>query len=88
MAVAFAISSCATTDAPRASATDITEIALADVPASVNKVVAANSPDFTATEVLKKVRDGRVYFDVEGELPNGEEIEFDVLMTDNGPAKL
>ena len=47
--------------------------------------IAADSPNFKATEVLKKVRDGRVYYDVEGELPGGEEIEFDVLMTKNGP---
>lgn len=42
-------------------------------------------PGFTITEVLRKRRDARVYFDVEGELPNGDEIEFDILMTDAGP---
>ena len=85
MIMACAITSCAKSDAPRANATEVTEIALADVPTAVNKVVAADSPNFKATEVLKKVRDGRVYYDVEGELPGGEEIEFDVLMTKNGP---
>ena len=64
---------------------DITEIALADVPADVTRVVMAQSPDFKMAEVLKKRRDGRIYYDVEGELPNGDEIEFDVLMTESGP---
>ena len=31
------------------------------------------------------MRDGRVYYDVEGELPGDVEIEFDVLMTEQGP---
>lgn len=76
---------CANTDLPRASATEVSEVALSDVPQTVNAVVSQARPEFTTTEVLKKVRDGRVYYDVEGELPNGDEIEFDVLMTDNGP---
>ena len=75
----------ASVEAPRASAVEISEVALSDVPQSVNAVVGAARPDFTITEVLKKVRDGRVYYDVEGELEQGDELEFDVLMTENGP---
>ena len=79
------VSSCGKAEAPRASATEVTEIALSDVPQTVNDLVQATRPDFTTTEVLKKVREGRVYYDVEGELTNGDEIEFDVLMTKDGP---
>ena len=80
-----ALIGCTASDAPRPSADEITEIALSDVPADVRSVVMSASPDFEMEEVVKKVRDGRTYFDVEGELPNGDEIEFDVLMTDSGP---
>ena len=76
---------CSKSEAPRASATEITEIALADVPASVVSLVTAERAGFEMEEVLKKVRDGRTYYDVEGELPSGDEIEFDVLMTSSGP---
>ena len=85
LVAACAVSTCTNSEAPRASATEVTEIALAEIPQSVRDVVSAVRPEFETSEVLKKVRDGRVYYDVEGELPNGEEIEFDVLMTKNGP---
>ena len=85
IAAVFVVSSCTNSEAPRANATEVTEIALGDIPQSVRDVVSAARPDFETSEVLKKVRDGRVYYDVEGELPNGDEIEFDVLMTESGP---
>ena len=62
-----------------------TEVALSDVPQAVKDVVTAARGDFQMAEVLKKVRDGRVYYDVEGEVSGGVEIEFDVLMTEQGP---
>jgi len=68
------VSSCGKAEAPRASATEVTEIALSDVPQTVNDLVQATRPDFTTTEVLKKVREGRVYYDVEGELTDGDEL--------------
>ena len=83
--VAALLIACSAADAPSSQTDDVTEIALADVPADVTKVVMAQSPDFKMAEVLKKRRDGRIYYDVEGELPNGDEIEFDVLMTESGP---
>ena len=70
---------------PRASAVSITNIPLADVPESITSIIATAYPDFTPVEVLKKIRDGKTYFDVEGELQNNDEIEFDVLMTKSGP---
>lgn len=63
----------------------ITEVSLADVPSSLLEVIAAERSDFQIEEVLKKVRDGRTYYDVEGEIGDGSELEFDILMTENGP---
>ena len=72
-------------DAPRAVANSKVEIAVADLPKSVKNLVMSAREGFEIEEILKKTRDGRVYYDVEGELPSGDEIEFDVLMTDAGP---
>ena len=76
---------CSAADAPQTMTDDVMEIALKDVPVNVSEVVMARAPDFKMVEVLKKRREDRIYYDVEGELPNGDEIEFDVLMTENGP---
>ncbi len=81
----LALIGCSKAEAPRVSADVVTEIALPDVPQSVQELVKAARADFTMTEVLKKERDERIYYDVEGELASGEEIEFDVLMTKAGP---
>lgn len=59
---------------------EITEVAPDALPASVDEAIAAERPDFKAAEVLKKVRDGRTYYDVEGETADGMEIEFDILI--------
>jgi hypothetical protein len=67
------------TTAP-ADGPQVTEIEPAALPAAVSAVIAARQPDFVPAEVLKKVREGRVYYDVEGALADGTEIEFDVLM--------
>lgn len=75
-AAAFGLAACATASEDVV----ITEIAPSALPASVATVIAAERDDFTAQEVLKKVRDGRTYYDVEGELDDGSELEFDVLM--------
>ena len=83
--VACMLIGCSTADVSQSKSADITEIPLKDVPENISKLVMARSPNFKMAEVLKKRRDGRVYYDVEGELPNGDEIEFDVLMTENGP---
>ena len=85
IAMFCALSSCSQSEAPRSNAAITTEIALSDVPQSVSDVVMAARGDFEMAEVLKKVRDGRTYYDVEGEVSGGIEIEFDVLMTEHGP---
>ena len=69
----------------RPSAVEITEIPLADVPTEITDMVTAAYPGFTPVEVIRKIRDGKTYFDVEGELEGGSELEFDVLMTAAGP---
>ena len=84
-ALSCVVTACSKADAPRAGATEITEIQLSDVPVSVKTLVLSERDGFEMVEVLKKVRDGRTYYDVEGELPSGDEIEFDVLMTSSGP---
>jgi len=76
---------CRAVDTPQPQTDDTIEVSLKDVPKNVSKVVMAQSPDFKMVEVLKKRRSDRIYYDVEGELPNGDEIEFDVLITENGP---
>lgn len=66
----------------------ITEIAPDALPASVADAIAAERDGFTVEEVLRKVRDGRTYYDVEGELSDGSELEFDVLMGKDGSAEI
>lgn len=59
--------------------TKITPVAAKDLPASVVSVVTAAAPGLTIKEAELKERENRRYFDVEGVLPNGSEIEFDLL---------
>jgi hypothetical protein len=59
--------------------------ALADTPpADVAAAVKAAMPQMTITEAELKARDGRRYYDVEGRLPDGSEIELDMLQTPQG----
>jgi len=82
---ASVIVGCGGADTSQTRTEETTQVQLKDVPEDVKNVVMSMSPKFEMVEVLKKQRDGRTYFDVEGELPSGKEIEFDVLMTDDGP---
>ena len=59
------------------------ETALADVPEAALASAKAAQPTMTFTEAAAEVRDGRNYFDIEGTLPDGSEIELD-LMEDAG----
>jgi len=59
-----------------------TEVALADVPAGVLAAARAERPDFVPTKAESETRDGRRYFDVEGRMPDGAEIEFDIMERD------
>lgn len=62
----------------------VTPLPVSELPKDVASVIAKERPDFVPAEVQKKVRGERTYYDVEGEA-SGAEIEFDVLMTEEGP---
>ncbi|MEQ9436724.1 hypothetical protein [Hyphomonas sp.] len=63
----------------------ITALSASEIPDDVRAIVLAAVPDITIAGAQRKARDGRVYFDVEGELPDGSEIELDILDTEDGP---
>lgn len=54
------------------------------VPPEVAAAVKAASPQMTIAEAEMKQREGRRYYDVEGTLPDGSEIELDLLQTPQG----
>ncbi|MDR7229249.1 hypothetical protein J2X45_000312 [Caulobacter sp. BE264] len=62
--------------------TKITPVAAKDLPAAVVAVVRAAAPGMTIKEAELKERENRRYFDVEGVMPDGSEIEFDLLEKD------
>ena len=62
--------------------TKITPVSAADLPAAVLAVVTKAAPGLKVLEAELKEREGRRYFDVEGVLPSGAEIEFDMLERD------
>ena len=55
-----------------------------DIPEAVLNAIAAKHPTFRVREATKKRNQDRVYFDVEGVLPDGSQLEFDVLETPSG----
>jgi len=81
------LSACASTSQPQSSQEDvkIEEVSVADLPSKVLSLVTSKREGFQPIEVQKKTRSGRVYYDIEGELNDGSELEFDVLMTPAGP---
>jgi hypothetical protein len=81
-AVAASLAACAT---PTPAGVEITDLSAAELPADVHALAQSAAAGFVASEAQRKVRDGRTYYDVEGELPDGNEIEFDILMTAAGP---
>ncbi len=60
-----------------------TPVPLASVPAPVLAAARAARPGFVPAEAEAETREGRHYFDIEGRLPDGAEIEFDI-MEENG----
>jgi hypothetical protein len=58
--------------------------AAAELPPEVAAAVRAAEPRMTIAEAELKERDGRRYYDVEGTLPGGAEIELDLLQTPGG----
>ena len=60
-----------------------TEVPVAELPQGVLAAATAARAGFTPSEAESETREGRRYFDVEGTLPDGSEIEFDI-MEENG----
>jgi len=79
---ALMLAACA---APAAPAVEITDMEAGELPGDVRALAESAVSGFSVSEAQKKVRDGRTYYDVEGALPDGSEIEFDILMTETGP---
>jgi hypothetical protein len=72
----------AAADAPasnRVAASGKVAVALADVPAPVLAAARAARPGFVPAEAESETRDGRLYYDIEGRMPDGSEIEFDIM---------
>ena len=65
--------------ANRVATSGKTAVALADVPAPVLAAARAARPGFVPAEAESERREGRLYFDIEGRLPDGSEIEFDIM---------
>ena len=62
----------------------ITELTVADIPEGAKAAVLAALPGMTIKEAQRKVRENRVYYDIEGHRPDGAEVELDVLEKDGG----
>ena len=78
---ALLLAACASAG-PQAPHTDITAVAAGDIPAEASAVVLAAQPGLRIAEAELKQREGRRYYDVEGTLPDGREIELDLLERD------
>jgi len=55
-----------------------TEIAVTDVPANIIRIVQNALPGITLSEAEKEIKDGRVIYELEGELINGKEYEIKI----------
>ena len=69
-------------DSPAAPATAITPVSAGDIPPEVAAVAIAAQPGLRISEAELKEREGRRYYDVEGTLADGREIELDMLERD------
>src|SRR3712207_1869670 len=86
-----AVAGCGTSSEPGASPESNTVetsgkkgTALADVPEPVLAAARAAQPQMTVKAAEAEVRDGRNYYDVGGTLPDGSEIELDMLREGTG----
>lgn len=58
--------------------------ALDTVPAAVIDAVRAARPDLDISQAEYETRDGRQYYDVGGNLPDGSELELDMMLGESG----
>jgi hypothetical protein len=63
----------------RVAASGKVAVALADVPAPVLAAARAARPGFVPAQAESETRGGRLYYDIEGRMPGGAEIEFDIM---------
>jgi hypothetical protein len=63
----------------RVAASGKVDVPLAEVPAEVLAAARAARPGFVPAEAQSETRDGRLYYDIEGRLPDGAGIEFDIM---------
>ena len=63
----------------RVAASGKVEVALTDVPAAVLAAARAARPGFVPAEAESETREGRLYYDIEGRMPDGAQIEFDIM---------
>ncbi|HWQ87847.1 hypothetical protein [Brevundimonas sp.] len=70
--------------APAAPATAITPTKAGHIPGAVRAAVLTARPGMIIAEAELKEREGRRYYDVEGRMPDGSEIELDLLETPAG----
>ncbi|WP_246263295.1 PepSY-like domain-containing protein [Caulobacter soli] len=77
LTLAFALA--ASTAVAGVPETKITPVVAADLPPAVVAVVTAAAPGLKIRQAEFKERADRRYYDVEGLLPDGAEIEFDLL---------
>ncbi|HEY0445239.1 MAG TPA: hypothetical protein VGD19_02175 [Allosphingosinicella sp.] len=55
------------------------DVPLDQVPAAVLAAAKAEQPGFTPAQAQAETREGRRYFDIEGKLADGSELEFDIM---------
>lgn len=60
------------------------DVSLDAVPESVISVIKEKSPQFAMREAEKELKHGDTYFDIEGIDGEGNEIEFDMLLDEDG----
>ncbi len=74
-----AVSDAESAELPAAGQSKNTEIDLAELPAGIAETAEAKIPGMNIAEVVRKERDGKIFFDVEGTRPDGSEVELDML---------
>ena len=69
-------------EAVKVAASGKVDVPLGEVPREVLAAAASAQPGFVPGEAEAETRDGRRYFDLGGTMPDGSEIEFDVVEQD------
>jgi hypothetical protein len=64
---------------PAGPAARIETVAATDLPAGAREAVLARVPGMTIAGAERKLRDGMIFYDVEGTRPDGSEVELDLL---------